>query len=139
MYLLDTNVISEFRRAESCKADRNVIRWAESALPASMFLSAITILELELGCLLMERRDAAHGALLRLWLEDFVLPGFDDRVLAVDTEIARRSAAMHVPNPCSYRDALIAATAIVHRMTVVTRNVSHFDRTGVAILNPWDA
>jgi len=139
MYLLDTNVISEFRKAESGRADPHVATWAKNVLPASMFLSAITMMELELGCLLMERRDEAQGVLLRSWLEDFVLPGFDGRILIVDTPIARRSAALHLPNPCSYRDGLIAATALVHGMTVVTRNVAHFKPTGVAILNPWDA
>jgi len=137
MYLLDTNVISELRKARARKADRQVNAWAMSVNLTSMFLSAITILELELGCLLMERHDASQGFLLRSWLDDHVLPNFEGRILPVDTPVARRCAALNSPNPQSYRDALIAATALVHGMTVVTRNVKDFEPTGVSILNPW--
>jgi predicted nucleic acid-binding protein len=104
-----------------------------------MFLSAICILEIETGTLLMERRDKAQGATLRAWMENHVLPAFAGRILPVDTPVAMRCATLQVPNPRSYRDALIAATALVHGMTVVTRNVSDFEPTGVAILNPWQA
>jgi predicted nucleic acid-binding protein len=137
MYLLDTNVISEFRKARIGKADRQVAAWANSVSMESMFLSSVCILEMELGTLLMERRDAMQGAILRAWLEDFVLPTFAERILVVDTPVALKGAALQVPNPRSYRDALIAATALVHGMTVVTRNVKDFKNTGVAILNPW--
>lgn len=137
MYLLDTNVISEFRKARIGKADRQVAAWANSVSMESMFLSSVCILEMELGTLLMERRDAAQGAILRAWLEDFVLPTFAERILVVDTPVALRGAALQAPNPRSYRDALIAATAMVHGMTVVTRNVKDFKDTGVAILDPW--
>jgi hypothetical protein len=137
MYLLDTNVISEFRKASIGKADRQVAAWANSVSMESMFLSSVCILELELGTLLMERRDARQGAILRAWLEDFVLPSFAERILVVDTPVALRGAALQAPNPRSYRDALIAATALVHGMTVVTRNVKDFKDTGVTILDPW--
>jgi hypothetical protein len=137
MYLLDTNVVSELRKARTGKADRHVKAWAKDIPPASMYLSAICILELERGTLLMERRDASQGAILRSWLENHVLPAFAGRILPVDIPVAVKCAALHVPNPCSYRDALIAATAMVHGMTVVTRNVSDFEPTGVALLNPW--
>jgi predicted nucleic acid-binding protein len=137
MYLLDTNVISEFRKASIGKADRQVAAWANSVSMESMFLSAVCILEMELGTLLMERRDARQGAILRAWLEDFVLPTFAERILVVDTPVALRGAALQAPNPRSYRDALIAATALVHGMTVITRNVKDFKDTGVAILDPW--
>jgi predicted nucleic acid-binding protein len=139
MYLLDTNVISELRKTRTAKGDRRVRAWSESMPVASMFLSSITVLELERGTLLMERRDASQGAMLRSWLEDHVLPAFADRILPVDTLVALRCAALHVPNPRSYRDSLIAATAMVHGMTVVTRNVSDFEPIGVALLNPWEA
>ena len=138
MYILDTNVISEFRKARIGKADRQVAFWASSVSMESMFLSSVCILEMELGTLLMERRDAVQGAILRAWLEDFVLPTFAERILAVDTPVALKGAALQVPNPRSYRDALIAATALVHGMTVVTRNVKDFKDTGVALLNPWN-
>jgi predicted nucleic acid-binding protein len=137
MYLLDTNVISEFRKARIGKADRQVAAWADSVSMESMFLSSVCILEMELGTLLMERRDAVQGAILRAWLMDFVLPIFAERILVVDTPVALRGAALQVPNPRSYRDALIASTALVHGMTVVTRNVKDFKDTGVALLNPW--
>jgi predicted nucleic acid-binding protein len=139
MYLLDTNVISEFRKASGGKADRQVAAWAKSVPAESMFLSAVCILEMELGTLLMERRDARQGAVLRSWMEDHVLPGFAGRILVVDLSVALRGAALQVPNPRSYRDALIAATALVHGMTVVTRNVKDFETTGVAVLDPWQA
>ncbi|MGA7831644.1 MAG: type II toxin-antitoxin system VapC family toxin [Terracidiphilus sp.] len=137
MYLLDTNVISEFRKASIGKADRQVAAWANKVSMESMFLSSICILEMELGTLLMERRDGKQGAVLRAWLEDFVLPAFAERILVVDTPVALRGAAVQLPNPRAYRDALIAATALVHGMTVVTRNVKDFKDTGVALLNPW--
>jgi hypothetical protein len=139
MYVLDTNVISEFRKASIGKADRQVAAWANSVPLESMFLSSVCILEMELGTLLMERRDARQGAILRSWMEDHVLPSFAGRILVVDTPVALKGAALQVPNPRSYRDALIAATALVHGMTVVTRNVKDFKDTGVALLNPWIA
>lgn len=137
MYLLDTNVVSELRKARSGKADQNVVAWARGVSADLLFVSAITILELETGVLLVERRDPAQGALLRTWLDEQVLPAFSGRVLAVDTAVARRCAALHVPDPRSERDAVIAATALVHHMAVVTRNVADFEATGVAHINPW--
>jgi predicted nucleic acid-binding protein len=137
MYLLDTNVVSELRKAGSGKADRRVTAWASRVPAESMFLSAVCILELELGVLQIERRDAKQGDILRVWLEKRVLPAFAGRILAIDTAVARQCAALHVPNPRFYRDSLIAATALVHGMTVVTRNVKDFKATGVAILDPW--
>jgi predicted nucleic acid-binding protein len=135
MFLLDTNVISELRRPD--KADRNVVSWAGTIPAASFFLSAISILEIELGALLIARRDAAQGAILRAWIDDQLLPRFEARILAVDTAVAQRCARLHVPDPRAERDALIAATAMVHGLTVVTRNIPDFEPTGVALLNPW--
>jgi hypothetical protein len=139
MYLLDTNVVSELRKGKTGKVDRNVSAWAKGVSVPTLFLSAISILELEIGILLIERRDRSQGAILRSWMEDHVLPTFNGRILAVDTPVARRCAGLHVPTPRSNRDSIIAATAIVHGMTVVTRNVSDFESTGVAIINPWHA
>ena len=137
MYLLDTNVVSELRKAK--KADRGVRMWAQALPAASLYLCAISILELEIGILLIERRDPKKGAVLRAWMDGLVLPAFDGRILAIDAAIAQRCAALHVPSPRSDRDALIAATALVHGMTVVTRNVDHFQPTGVAVANPWQS
>jgi predicted nucleic acid-binding protein len=139
MYLLDTNVISEIRKTKSGKADKNVIAWAQRVPSTAMFLSVISVLELETGVLLIERRDRKQGAVLRTWLDSHVLPAFSDRILAIDTTVAQRCAQLHVPTPRSDRDALIAATALVHGMTVVTRNVADFEAAGVALLNPWSA
>jgi predicted nucleic acid-binding protein len=137
MFLLDTNVISELRKARAGRADVNVVAWIRSVPAASLFLSAIVIQELEIGTLLAERRDAAKGALLRAWLDDHVLPTFSERILPVDTTVALRSAVLHVPNPRPIRDGLIAGTALTHGMTLVTRNVSDFEPTGARLLNPW--
>ena len=135
MFVLDTNVVSELRRPE--KADPRVLAWA-SATPLSMFfLSSITVLELELGTLLMERRDPAQGAILRAWMNNQVLPRFEGRILAIDLAVAQRCARLHVPDPRAERDALIAATALVHGMTVATRNAVDFEPTGVQIVDPW--
>jgi toxin FitB len=139
MFLLDTNVVSELRKARTGRADPRVTAWA-SMIPASdLFLSVIVVQELEIGVLQVERRDPAQGALLRAWLEDHVLPTFSDRLLPIDAAIARRSARLHVPDPRPYRDGLMAATALVRGMTVVTRNVADFATTDVPLLNPWDS
>jgi len=137
MYLLDTNVVSELRRAD--RTHPNVRAWADATPAGAGFLSAISVLELELGVLLCERKDPTKGRTLRTWLDDQVLTQFEGRILPVDVDVARACARLHVPDPRSSRDALIAATALVHGMTVVTRNVSDFAPTGVALVNPWDA
>ena len=139
LYLLDTNVISELRKADTSRVSRNVYKWAKSVSVDSMFSSAICLLELELGVLLLERRDHSQGAVLRSWLEKHVLPSLGERILPVDVAVARKAAGLHVPDPCSHRDAMIAATALVHGMTVVSRNIADFERTGVPLLNPWEA
>ena len=142
MYILDTNVISELRKAK--KTHPNVKKWAERVPSASLYISVISVLELEIGILLLDRpdkdrRDNQQGAILRAWMDLHVLPTFSGRILAIDTDVARRCATLHVPNPRSDRDALIAATALVHGLTVVTRNVADFERTGVGVVNPWGA
>ena len=139
MFLLDTNVVSELRKIRLGRADKNVVQWAESVDAVDLYLSAITVQELELGVLLAERRDSAQGAIFRTWLENHVLPAFAGRILPVDTVVAQRCAALHVPDPGPAMDSLIAATALVHGMTLVTRNVTDFRSCGVAILNPWEA
>ncbi|GKX56911.1 twitching motility protein PilT [Leminorella grimontii] len=138
MFILDTNVVSELRKARSGKADPNVAHWAESVNAADLYISAVTVQELDIGVLLVERRDPRQGALLRAWLSGHVLPTFAQRILPVDTAVAQRSAKLHVPNPQPLRDGLIAATALVHGMTVVTRNVADFVASGVGILDPWE-
>jgi len=137
MYLLDTNVISELRKTKSGKANVHVVDWANSVLANSLFISAISILELEMGILSIERRDPSQGAILRAWMDSHVMPAFIERILPIDTAVAQRCAMLHVPNPKPDRDALIAATALVHGMAIVTRNVADFEPTGVELINPW--
>ena len=135
MFLLDTNVLSELRRRD--RTDANVAAWADRVDAEALFLSAITVLEIEIGARLVVRRDAAQGAVLRRWIDGKVLPAFSGRILPVDTVVAQRCAALHVPDPCAERDALIAATALVHRLKVVTRNTTDFEAVGVELVNPW--
>lgn len=137
MFLLDTNVVSELRKAPGGKADAGVVAWARSVAVSSLYLSALSVYELELGVLAKERQDPRQGALLRRWLDEQVLPGFAGRVLPLDLDVARRGAGLSVPDRVSERDGFIAATALVHRMTVVTRNTADFQRTGATLHNPW--
>lgn len=138
MYLLDTNVVSELRKIRLGRADENVAQWADSVNAADLYLSVITVQELEMGVLLAERRDPPQGAVFRRWFERQVLPAFEGRILPIDTVVARRCARLHVPNPSPSMDSLIAATALVHSMALVTRNVADFQSVGVKLINPWD-
>ena len=137
MFLLDTNVVSELRKANAGKADKNVVGWASGTSAGELFVSVITIEELEIGVLLAERRDPPHGRMLRRLLEAQVLPAFGNRVLPIDVAVARRSASLHVPDPRPVKDTLIAATALIHGMSVVTRNVADFAPMGVDLIDPW--
>lgn len=139
MLLLDTNVVSELRKVGDGRADPGVMAWLAGTDASSCYVSALTLMELEIGILRVERRDPAQGNLLRRWMESRVMPEFAERTLPVDTTVALRCARLHVPDPRAERDALIAATALVHGMRVVTRNVADFAATGVPLLNPWTA
>lgn len=138
MYVLDTNVLSELRKATGGRADIRVTRWADGVLPDNLFLSVMTIMEVEKETLLLQRRDPVQAAMLRGWMDGYILPAFGNRILAITTAIAQVCARLHVPDPRPERDALIGATALVHRMTVVTRNVADFAPMSVPVLNPWD-
>ena len=139
MFLLDTNVISELRKAGDGKADANVVAWLSGVDASTFYLSAVTLMEIEVGVLRIARRDPTQGVRLRTWMDNHILPEFSARILPVDTTVALRCAVLHVPDPRPEREAFIAATALVHGMTVVTRNLADFERTGVALLNPWQA
>ena len=139
MYILDTNVVSELRKAGDGKAHPAVVAWIAARHAQDFYLSSITVMELEMGVLRIERCDARQGALLRRWFDTHVLPEFDDRILPVDGAVALRCARLHVPDSRSERDALIAATALVHGMTLVTRNTTDFNTTGARLADPWTA
>ena len=138
MFLLDTNVISELRKVGSGRANASVALWADSVDAADLYISVITVQELEIGVALALRRDAQQGAVLRNWMDRHVLPAFENRILPVDLAVAQRSAQLNVPDPRPVREGLIAATALVHAMAVVTRNVADFQPCGVSLINPWD-
>lgn len=139
MYLLDTNVVSEIRKTGTGRANPHVMSWANRVDTDLTYISVMTIQELEKGVLLAERRDPASGSILRSWLRNDVHEAFDGRILPVDIEIARIAASLHVPNPAPVTDALVAATALVHNMTLVTRNIGDFSRfRQLEVLNPWE-
>lgn len=136
MYLLDTNVLSEMRKGSHTHP--GVHRWAASVDATGLYLSVISLFEMEVGIRRIERRDLRQGLILRSWLEARILPAFAGRILPIDNQIAVRCAALHVPDPRSFRGSLIAATAMVHDMTVVTRNTTDFKPCGVPLVNPWE-
>ena len=135
MFLMDTNVVSELRRPS--RTDAQVLRWLESVEDETLFLSAISLLELEIGALRLQRRDERAGKTIARWIDERVVAFFADRILPIDVAVAQRCAALHVPDPKPFRDALIAATALVHHFTLVTRNEPDFLSCGVKLLNPW--
>jgi predicted nucleic acid-binding protein len=137
MFVVDTNVVSELRKTRLKRADPSVVAWVRTVLPDDLYFSAISLMELEIGVLLTERRDARQGKILRAWLNQEIRSSFAGRILPIDDRVATRCAALHIPNRKPDRDALLAATALVHGMTVVTRNEKDFTASGVAVLNPW--
>lgn len=134
-FLLDTNVISELRRGP--KGNPGVVDWGKSEDEADFALSVITIKEIEFGILLLARRDFRQSLVHRAWLDHQILPRFQRQIIDIDLRIALEAAALEAPNPRSTADSLIAATALVHDLTVVTRNVAHFRPMGVRLIDPF--
>jgi len=136
-YILDTNVVYELRKAGDGKADPALAAWLAQRDPTTLYISVITILELERGILQKERRDPSQGATLRTWMERHVRPAFANRILPIDDVVATRCAGLHIPDRRNEADALIAATGLVLGMTVTTRNTKDFAETGVLLIDPW--
>jgi len=136
-YLLDTNVVSELRKVGDGKADPNVTAWIGAHDARDMCISAITVLELERGILSVQRRDIAQGSRLRAWMDGRVRPEFAERTIVIDDAVATRCAHLHIPDRRNEADAIIAATALVHGLAVVTRNIQDFQGTGVVLVDPW--
>ncbi|MDE2639363.1 MAG: type II toxin-antitoxin system VapC family toxin [Chloroflexota bacterium] len=133
MYLLDTDVLSALRRRER---DPAVARWLEAQRTTDLYLSVVTVGEVERGIERQRRRDPAFAEALAAWL-DRVLAWYGDRVLGVDLPTARRWGQLSGALGHEGADLLIAATALEHGLTVVTGNARHFAPTGVAVLNPF--
>lgn len=134
MYLVDTNVLSEVRKGSRC--DDAVAAWWTAIAEEDIFISVLTIGEIRRGIESVRRRDAPSAVVLETWLSR-VIRDHGDRILGIDREIAEEWGRLSVPDPLSPIDALIAATAKTHGLTLVTRNVRDIARTGVQTLNPW--
>jgi len=134
-YLLDTNVLSEVRRPQG---DAGVKRWISSVSTEDLYLSVLTLGEVRRGIGLLSRRDPLQADVYEAWLIT-VLRDYADRILPVDAEAAEEWGRMNVPDPISIVDGLMAATAKVRNMTFVTCNTADVTRTGVHLLNPFDA
>jgi toxin FitB len=135
-FLLDTNVIAELRKG--ARANRQVRAWFETLEPEAIVLSVLTIGEIRRGIQNVRRRDPAAAKALERWLRR-LLAEHGDRILPVDLPVAEEWGRLNVPDPLPVIDALLAATAKVHRLTLVTRNVKDVVRTGVELMNPFDA
>ncbi|WP_116092120.1 PIN domain-containing protein [Sphingomonas crusticola] len=134
MYLLDTPVVLELRKAKAGRTDAGLATWAAGVSRQNLFLSALSLLELESGALQVERQDKAAGAALHEWIDGPVMAAFDGRILAVDAAVVRRRARLPYADA---RDALLAATAIEHGLTLVTRRTAAFKAGRVKLFNPW--
>lgn len=135
-YLIDTNVVSELRKVSRC--DQNVAAWQTGVAPDECFVSTITLMEIRLGIFTARRTNADFARILEQWYEALVKPGFAGRILPVDVEVSERCGLLLSERTRSIADGLIAATAYVHGMTLVTRNVADFGDTGISLLNPWE-
>ncbi len=136
-YLLDTNVVSALRRRD--RAEKRVVDWFKAVAGAEFFISVLTMMEIEIGVRRLELRDRRQAAIIRAWRDGLLESEFRGRFVNVDLEIAECCATLHIPNSKSGIDALIAATAIVKRLTLVTRNERDFAGMPVALVNPWSA
>jgi toxin FitB len=132
-YLIDSNVLSELRTP---KCVEQVTGWFRERTPSELFTSVLVLAELRRGSLLVPRRDPVSADKLDRWISDLQI-AFEDRVLAVSRAVADRWAELMVPDPVSVIDGLLAATALVHDLTLVTRNTKDVARTGANLFNPF--
>lgn len=137
MFLLDTNVVSDLRKIGVRSEFKALADWVAAQDASSFYLSAISLFELELGVQRIERKDTLQGNILRQWLSVQVAEAFEDRILPFDAAATKLCASFHIPDPASYRDAFIAATAAIHNLTIVTRNSRDFESMDVTCLNPY--
>jgi len=152
MYLLDTPVVSELRKAKSAQSDPSVLTWAAGVATQNLYISALTLLELETGIAQFERTDPSAVSALRIWLDDQVIPAFEGRILSLDAAVIKRRAQLPFPDASasksnqakgnlatatSGRDALIAATALTHGLTLATQRTAAYKAMRVKTFNPW--
>ena len=137
MYLLDTHVVSELRKAKTGQVDPGVMTWASGVARQNLYLSALSLLELETGVAQVERKDKAAGAGFRTWLDEQVMRAFEGRILPVDAAVVKKRGLLPFSDARGDRDALLAATALVHGLTLVTRNVAAYKSGRVKLFNPW--
>ena len=137
MYLLATNVVSELRKGKPSR-NEHVLAWASGQDAATLYLSAATVFELEVGVRTMERKDVDQGRRVRSWWTQ-VQVEFAGRLLPFSDSTAMVCAPLHVPDKRPYRDSMIAATALEHGFILVTRNVADFQVHGLKLVNPWEA
>jgi predicted nucleic acid-binding protein len=135
MFLLDTNVVSELRQGKPSR-NEHVLAWASRQDVAMLYLSSVAVFELEVGVRTMERKDVLQGRSLRAWWSQ-VFEAFEERILPFSAVTAMVCAPLHVPDKRPYRDSMMAATALEHGFTLVTRNISDFQIPGLKLLNPW--
>jgi len=138
MYLLDTNIISELKKLDSGKIHPQVQRWAYSINLMQTKISVVSIIEIRTGILSLARKGQAQAASLDNWFTNRLLPAYRTRTLSVDTEVALICAQLHIPAKRPINDAYIAATAIAHNLTPVTRNVRDFQGLPLMLENPFE-
>jgi toxin FitB len=136
--LLDTNVVSELRKTNTPHVNASVVSWSRTFSASDFCISVMTLMEIEIGVLRLERRDPAQGSSLRGWFESQVLKGFEGRIIDIDARIVRKASGFHVPDPKPDRDAFIGATAGAYSLTLATRNIRDFAAMGIDLINPWE-
>jgi predicted nucleic acid-binding protein len=137
MFLLDSNVVSELRSAKRC--DPRVRSWERETPLASCWISVMALLEIRQGICQVKGKDAAFAEILEQWLEGRVKPAFEGRILSVTPTVAERAGRIAALRTRGLADCLIAATALEHRLALVTRNIADFeDLVGLKLVNPWN-